>query len=245
MAITGKLLVIDLDGRCNCRCVFCLKEDAILTAPRRTLAGTLTQIRQGITAGIDSVDFFGGEPTMYPFLKKAVVFTQRKGLKAFLATNAIAFSSKAYTTAFFKGLKPLAVRTTLHSHHADVHERITRTPGSWARTIKGIGHLLAANEQVTVNIVINRWNYRELVAWTRFLYGLGVRSVKYSALQHTGGALACEELWVGDKQYAAPLLKALRAASKLGFYFIELEMIPGPVVDKARGMKINCHSRRP
>ncbi len=236
------LLVIDLDGKCNCRCRFCLKQSALLHPRKRTLSGVLTQIRQAIHQGIDRVDFFGGEPTLYPFLKKAMLFAHRKGLTVSLATNATRFASKQYTRFFFDGFPLEYVRTTLYSHRAVVHDRITRVPGSWQKTVDGIRNMQAFNVKLTVNIVINRWNFKALGAWTRSVYDLGIRSVKYSALQMSGGAVTSPALWVADDEYGVFLLDAIRQASETGFYFIELEQIPDVLVRRVRALGINVNS---
>lgn len=215
-----------------------------MQARERTLAGTLAQIRQGLALGIERVDFFGGEPTMYPFLKKAMVFAQRNGLKCSLATNGIRFSSEKYSREFFKGFSPEGTRTTLHSHRPEVHDRITCVPGSWEKTVKGIRNILLFEKKLTVNIVINRLNYQELPAWTRFMHESQVLGVKYSALQHTGGALACQDLWVKDREYEKGLLDAVRLASSLGFYLVELERIPERIVRRMCAMKLKVISHQ-
>ncbi|MBF0386577.1 MAG: radical SAM protein [Candidatus Omnitrophica bacterium] len=238
----GNTLVIDLDGKCNCHCLFCMKQEVLARAPGRSLTGTMHLIRQALAAGQAGVDFFGGEPTMYPFLKKAILFAQDNGLQCSLATNAIKFSSPRYALNFFQGLSLKGLRTTLHSHKAEVHDRITGVPGSWRKTVLGIRNILVYEQKLTVNIVINRWNYQDLAACTQAIYDLKVLGIKFSALQNAGGALAHRDLFVKDDEYGAYLLDALRLASRLGFYMIELERMPKDILSKARLAKVKFKS---
>ncbi|MEW6201840.1 MAG: hypothetical protein AB1546_07685, partial [bacterium] len=57
----------------------------------------------------------------------------------------------------------------LHHHDEIMSDLLTRAPGTFSRTIKGIQTLHRCGVPITVNIVINAGNYRDLKPYTQFV----------------------------------------------------------------------------
>lgn len=220
--------ILNLD-RCNQRCLFCMKEKDIRQRERLTYATVSERILRARDEGYRDIDFFGGEPTCFNFLKRSVLLANRLGLKVTLATNALRFSSRSYADDFFSGTRVYAVRTSLHGLEAPVHDAVTRRKGSFRRTLKGIAHILEYNQRVCVNIVITRLNVRDIASMPAFIRGLGVRQIKFSGMVLDGGALLNRRLNVGPAAYLPYLLKALENSNRLGFSQIEVEHFPEPL----------------
>jgi len=139
--------------------------------------------------GYKNIDFYGGEPTCFSFLKKAIKLANNLGMRVTLATNAVKFSSKEYTDYLFSGINIEGIRTSLHSYKPEIHDTITQIKGSFNKTIKGIKNILRYNKKLTINVVINALNYKDIVYMPDYIYELGVRGIKFSGLILSGRAL--------------------------------------------------------
>lgn len=195
---------------------------------RRTLsyAAAARQIAEAKKRGYKNIDFFGGEPTCFSFLKKAARLANDLHLTVTLATNALKFSSPGFARDFFQGTDIAGIRTTLHSYKPRVHDAITRVKGSFDKSVKGIRNILKYNQRLCVNTVINARNYQDIVHMPAYVHNLGVKAIKFSGLIREGRALLHKQLVVENSLILPCLLEALREAKKLGFYYIEVEKLP-------------------
>ncbi len=123
----------------------------------------------------------GGEPTIredfYQLMTKLRQnFPERKII---LFSNARSFSNKE----FLKGLrisKPDSVVVTLHSHTAEIHNKITQTD-SFNSTITGIKNLINAGIDVKVRVIINALNYKQLLKISEYILSnfSGIKKVEF------------------------------------------------------------------
>lgn len=218
--------ILSLDSKCNQRCLFYMKSRKIESRKQITYQSVLRQINDAKTSGFNVVDFYGGEPTMYPFLKKAIIFANKIGLSATLATNAIRFSSKQYTDNFFRHCQILGLRVSLHSHRPKIHDKITQVKGNWQKTVTGIKNILVHNKRLSVNVVITSLNYQDLLGIIELINKLGVRGVKLSGLHFYGRILENRYLVIGYPLYKNKVIRALKLAHQLNFLSIEIEKMP-------------------
>ena len=129
----------------------------------------------------DSVDFFGGEPTLYPGLEKAISFSKHCGLEVYVATNGRRFADDEYTRKM-ASLQIDQIRTSLYGHNSAIHDLLTRSPGSFDETIQGIKNIVNSGLDLLVNIVITELNYEYLPDLVILLANLSVRKIKFSSL---------------------------------------------------------------
>jgi len=184
--------------------------------------------------GYESVDFFGGEPTCFPFLKRAIRLANKLDMTVILATNAVKFSSRSYTDNFFAGINIRGIRTSLHSYRPEVHDAITGKRGNFHKTVKGARNILLYNKKLFVNVVINAMNYKDIIAMPDYIHGLGACGIKFSGLMLCGRALTNKWLFIDPSVYLHDLLRALRRAKRLGFHYIEVEKFPSSIFDSKR-----------
>jgi MoaA/NifB/PqqE/SkfB family radical SAM enzyme len=173
-----------------------------------------------------NIDFYGGEPTCFSFLKKAIKLANNLGMSVTLATNAVKFSSNEYTDRFFPGVNIKGIRTSLHDYKPEVHDTITQIKGSFDKTIKGIENILRYNKRFSVNVVINALNYKDIVSMPDYIYKLGVKGIKFSGLILYDRILMNRWLTINISSFLPYLFEALEKARKLGFTYIEVEKLP-------------------
>lgn len=216
--------ILNLDGKCNQRCLFCMKSSEIESGRKIIFTDVIKEIEEARRKGYSHVDFFGGEPTTYSFLAKAIKVAQNKGMSVSLATNAILFGSKKYTVSFFEKIdvdKLNSVRVSLHGK-GDVHDRIVQVSGSYDKLIRGMENILRYTERVSVNIVITTLNYESLSELVEILYESGIRAVKFSHINNVGRSRENEWLMINTEKYEDYLKAAIRRARELNFKFIEV-----------------------
>jgi len=168
---------INIGKACNNRCVFCLdglpkKEDRSYMPFDQMKA----EIRQWHAAGHRSLGFLGGEPTTYPKIVQSVAYGREIGFtRIAIATNATKLRLKHFTDRILDaGLTRITI--SMHGHTASLEDRLTRVPGNFEKKCAAIRYL---NEKraaghlpdgLSINIVLNGWNYRYLPKMMRFFY---------------------------------------------------------------------------
>ena len=168
---------INLGKACNHNCVFCLdgvpsKEDKRFM-PFDELC---EELRRWRSEGHLSVGFLGGEPTTHPRIVDAVAHARELGFtRIAVATNALMFRRERFVDRMLDaGLTRVTI--SMHGHTQELEERLTEVPGGYAKKLQAIAHLLdrqrrgALRDGISVNIVLNGWNYRALPQMMRFFY---------------------------------------------------------------------------
>lgn len=153
--------------RCNHRCIFC---DAYKKHVKKELT------TQEILEIIDQMDRLkiplcvisgGGEPLMRKDIIQIGEYLIEKNIKSSICTNGSLITKK-----MAKELVNSYERISISLHGFEkTHDYITRTKGSFSSTMKGIKNLnsVKKNNIINVNFVLNKYNYREVIPFTKFL----------------------------------------------------------------------------
>ena len=157
--------------RCNNDCVFC---------PRHTLrhvriSGDPGPRLEALRAVSDRVVLTGGEVTVLPEAVELVARCRDLGFAEIgLISNGRALAAPQVARALLDaGLTEVCL--TVYDLRPEVHDRLTRTPGSLDQTLRGLDNLLAmARDRVRVNTVLCRDNADRMADLLRTLSGRGV-----------------------------------------------------------------------
>ncbi len=185
-------LDIKLSYACNNNCIHCVvadqRERALATRGRdfRTTAEVLAEVADARRRGFRLVTFTGGEPTLRRDLPVLVRSAVALGFAVGIQTN-------ARVLCHAQALNPLCglgVRfvVALHGDCAEVHDRVTRAPGSFEQTVRALQALAAAGEKVTGKVVISRVNMTSLPAIADCLLRAGVRRANFTFPHGLGNA---------------------------------------------------------
>jgi len=113
----------------------------------------------------DKIIFTGGEPTIHPDFFKILSFTRKKFPPVIIEidTNGRRFCYPSFTKKVLS-FTPVNVYISLHGYNAKTHDAITRTPGSFSQTVKGIENLLKYKSlglhEFELRIIITKLTYR-------------------------------------------------------------------------------------
>jgi MoaA/NifB/PqqE/SkfB family radical SAM enzyme len=87
-------------------------------------------------------------------------------------------------------------------HNAEIHERATKAPGSFDQTLRGIKNLIKLKQDVQIELMITKDNYKILPQAAEFFVDLGVAIVRMNYIRG-----AKEENFTIDRKEAMPYIK--------------------------------------
>jgi radical SAM protein with 4Fe4S-binding SPASM domain len=141
---------LDVTYRCNERCQHCyLEHDDHGEMTLAEIRGVLRQLQE---AGVFFLTLSGGEPLLRRDCFDIIEHAQSLGFSVKLKTNAVLMS--AQKAARLRALGVKQVQVSVYSHRPEVHDEITKLPGSLERTLAGISHLRSERIQVTLANVL-------------------------------------------------------------------------------------------
>lgn len=191
----GKCCELMLNYNCNARCSFCSQGDfdKSLNAP---FADVARNIYGAYRAGYRRLGLTGGEPLLRPDIIRVIAFARSAGFDFIrVQTNGIKLADPAFCRALVKaGLTYCKV--TLSSDIPRDHDRLLGVPGAYRKAIRGLKTLRALKVRLSVNILVNRLNYRRLPGMVRSLLNLGVSDFVCVYPRYVG-ALAENSGWLG------------------------------------------------
>jgi MoaA/NifB/PqqE/SkfB family radical SAM enzyme len=178
-------LIINLSYACNNSCVFCSVGDR----PRRDGDFDLqfSELQGAWARGIRLLDLDGGEPTLYPRLFDLIAVARQVGFERITVTSngrRLAYPSFASRLAA-TGVELLV---SLHGSCPEVHEALTRAPGSFRQTLAGLATALGQFGHVGVNTTVVRGNAADLTTLGERLVRMGVRRWTLQTLTPFGNA---------------------------------------------------------
>ncbi len=160
----------DLTYRCNERCVHCyLDHDDHGEMTTGEVQSVLDQLA---AAGTLFLIFSGGELLLRKDFFDLLAYARGLGFDVKLKTNGILLNARAATRIRDLGVRQ--VQISIYSHRAEVHDAITKVPGSLARSIDAIRSLKAQGLHVLIANVLMRQNAGDYPAVRALAADLGV-----------------------------------------------------------------------
>jgi radical SAM protein with 4Fe4S-binding SPASM domain len=145
---------LDLTYRCNERCEHCyLEHDDRGEMTTAEIRGVLRQLAD---AGVFFLTLSGGEPTVRCDCFEMIEYARSLGFNVKLKTNAVLIRKKEARRLRALGVEQ--VQISVYSHRPEVHDAITKLPGSLKRTLAAIRLLRSQGLKVTMANVLMRRN---------------------------------------------------------------------------------------
>lgn len=210
--------LLRLGFRCNQDCWFCWQG--------RSWPDDVGPARERIdhlhAEGVIALTITGGEPTAFKELPDLLAHARSLGMRVSLQTNAIGFSRPALLARLVEaGVDDAFV--SFHSADPDISDAMTRAPGTWVHTVRGIQAALGAGIHVRLNCVVERANVEDLPRHAAFIrdelaphaerHPLGVSYSHPS--RYLDAALYAEHVVPLD-EVAGPLAEATRLLEEAG-----------------------------
>ena len=162
---------LDLTYRCNNNCRHCWLRIPP-SASERSQEITLDEIRgiidQARALGTRRWAISGGEPMLRPDFAEILDYITRKATTYSLNTNGTLITSTIARLLKRKGTKMVA----LYGATAEVNDHVTRTPGSFEASLRGMAYLREAGAGFIVQLIPMRDNYHQWQAMTKLAQSL-------------------------------------------------------------------------
>ncbi|MCE5336991.1 MAG: radical SAM protein [Desulfobacteraceae bacterium] len=154
--IPTRRAVIDINRPCNAKCRMCYYayDSSDWSKP---IEDVKAELKAALDRGNTSVDFTGGEPTIYPDMTEAVRYAESIGLHTCIITNGLAVEK-------VKKLADAGCTEWLLSVHGyeDRQDQLLNVPGAWDKVNRSAAALNEKGCFVRVNCTLTRYNFKEL-----------------------------------------------------------------------------------
>ncbi|MCK5233671.1 MAG: radical SAM protein [Candidatus Aenigmarchaeota archaeon] len=226
------------DYKCNNNCLHCAVDS------EKNCGKIITN--QNIDKFIDSLknegdfelEISGGEPTC----KKEFLYYIERIVQKYPNTRYIVLSngrnfSNKWLAEKLAELNPLSVLIPIHADTAELHDRISQSPGSFEETLQGIENLYDCDVQVGLKTVINKINYKRMphlieMVIRRFPNCPGIT---INGLDVQGKALKNDKIICINIRETIPYIEAaIDVAKKNGLYITLYSIPPCMVKEKYR-----------
>ena len=162
----------ELTNRCNLKCIHCYvdqetKLDYLSLEHWKLISNKLIDI------GMASVTLTGGEPLVFPKVKELIAYLFKKNCQVRLFTNGNLIPTKEKLMDLTDaGL--CFLETSIYGVDAETHDRITKFPGSWVKTLNVINWAKELGIAVTVKSSWMKENRTQYMKIIKFSDDLGV-----------------------------------------------------------------------
>lgn len=169
-----RVLELALDYRCNLRCLGC--RACVPTGDSLAPERAARLLREGRGRGARMAWFGGGEPTLRDDLLALVRRARDLGYeRVVIQTNAARLSYATYAKALLAA-GATEIRVNAKSARAEVHDRLSRVPGTHALLVQAIEHLRGLGAAVTADVLLARSTVDHLDETVAFFADRGVRA---------------------------------------------------------------------
>ena len=199
---------------CNNNCVFCLDKEA-QNGTFISIKDIKRDLEKGIKEKAKRVVLSGGEPTVHPQFIKIVKLAKDLGYKHIqIITNGRMFAYKNFLDGVIKaGVNEITF--SLHGHTQKIHEIQTQIKGSFKQSLGGLINALKSKRAIiSVDVVINKYNYKYLFDILKFYIDLGVSEFDLLQVIPFGQAWVNRDKVFYDIPKALPYLKKAFQLSK-------------------------------
>jgi len=164
---------LDITWRCNERCVHCyLDHDGKGEMATEEIKDVLRQLAD---CGTFFLSISGGEPLLRRDCFEILEYARALRFSVKLKTNAVMIGEAE--AARIRQLGITEVQISVYSHLAEVHDAITKLPGSQRRTVEAIRRLRAHGVKVSITNVLMKQNYGNARAVKQLAEELGAEFV--------------------------------------------------------------------
>lgn len=220
-------LELHLTYTCPERCVFCSEAHRMEAyAPHRvTWARVATVLRQSAERGIRSVHFTGGEPSIHPQFVETLILAKKLGMRTSMGTIGTMLARRDFAERALPYLDEALF--SLHGPTAEVHDPLTRRPGSFDTVTAAMRTALEVKPSfgAFVNTVLTRHNARHLPDTVALADELGAQLIVVSNTTPEGAGLdRYEELAVSLEELAELLPRVPERAKRAVLRFFGTPM---------------------
>jgi MoaA/NifB/PqqE/SkfB family radical SAM enzyme len=223
-----KNIEINIGNTCNNECRFCMVDhNSRGFTDFATIQKELIRARKN---GFESIGFLGGEFTLHPDVLKIIKLAKILGFKIIhIISNGRKYQDENFVKQIIKnGVNRFSV--SIHSYKPEVEDYLTQRPGGFEEKIQGLKNLIKLNQLVSINLVINNLNYKEILESLKFFNEMGINDFRLNFIWLHGRAKDNKDLYLKYSDFL-PLLDELIKLAKNNNFTIAFEGIPACLIN--------------
>jgi MoaA/NifB/PqqE/SkfB family radical SAM enzyme len=167
---------------CNLKCKMCGYREPIANEEGLTKEDVFSLLKEARELGLESIAFSGGEVLMRKDIFEIISYARDLNIsKIAVITNGTMLNEENAKRLVEAGMTNVSISLEGTKHIND----FIRGEGTYNKTVEAIKIFKKYEEKliISVNIVISKYNYRNLFEFTKFVYeDLGVGYITYSPL---------------------------------------------------------------
>jgi radical SAM protein with 4Fe4S-binding SPASM domain len=165
-------IVWNITKACNMQCVHCYENAGKKGRCELSPAEVIKGLDLMSDAGVTSIAFSGGEPSIHPNILEFIEHTTNNGMFPAMATNGYILANKSKTQTFVDaGLK--FIQISLDGIHPDTHDSFRQVDGAWERAVNSIKNFVDSGIFVEVATTVTQHNKDEIPEMIDFVRDLG------------------------------------------------------------------------
>lgn len=171
----AKNLLVLVGFTCNNNCIMCSIKDK--DYPDRKFTEIFKDLEKGNKQGYKTVEFSGGEPTIRKDIVNIINSAKKLGYQTIaFSTNGRLFSYDKFCHELIEaGLNKITF--SLLGPSAEIHDSISRAPGSFDQIIRGIKNIQKyPSVHINVSSVISKLNFFDLKKFGNYILSLSVKN---------------------------------------------------------------------
>jgi radical SAM protein with 4Fe4S-binding SPASM domain len=179
-------LWLELTSACNSKCLHCYAECGPSCLPPTQVPHErwLSLIEEAKDAGASAIQLIGGEPLLYPAWRELVIKAHQLDYELIeVFTNGTLVDDDC--VEFFKQYN-VNIATTLYADNAPTHDKITRHPNSFSKTMTAIQKIMAANIPLRIASIIMKPNEHEVENLLKLYEKWGMSDAYPDVIRPTG-----------------------------------------------------------
>ena len=143
---------LEITGNCQLECGRCYAESGPGKGHGPLSAGQwMETLTDAAGAGVQQVQFIGGEPTTHPALPSLITHALELGLRVEVFSNLFAIREHVWQALTQPGV---TLATSYYASVADVHDQLTLRDGSYERTKANIAEAVQRGIPVRVGLTV-------------------------------------------------------------------------------------------
>lgn len=179
-------LWLEITEKCNLECLHCYAN----SSPHKEMLGHMCTddwiavIKQSAQLGCKQIQFIGGEPTIHPDLPRLISLASLESYTFIEVFTNTTFISESLLKIFVEN--NVQVATSFYSDEPQVHDKITKRPNSFNRTVNGIKRIIEVGLPIRVGIIEMEENRGHSSNAQRYLEKLGVTNISIDFQRRIG-----------------------------------------------------------
>ena len=154
-------VVWNLSKACNLKCAHCYEDAGKKDENELNRQEVLDGLKIMAKAGVTSIAFSGGEPTIHPHILDFINYTDELGMFPAIATNGYALSKKNVCEKYIEnGLK--FVQISIDGIEPETHDTFRGVDGAWVKAVQAVKNCVNSDIFVEVATTVTEYNFKEI-----------------------------------------------------------------------------------